>query len=322
MGCMPNAPRNAAGSSLPDSPRVASCTSPVRGARLHRVAAVVVALVAARAFAVDAAATAPPRSAHELIRSESERTGVSLDANTLFGKLVDRYRGLSFYKDSVKLAHRTVVPQAPAATAPAVEQSIDCTIRGTLLDVVSSAIGAGASCDARDVSPVGKLALAQQMWLLPHMALRFADEPLRSMHGGDCGALVPTSVEEVTIGERPLLRLHLQSGGAAPDPATTCEPTSLDFYVNPQSMLIERIEHTHELGKGVRYEATLEITPSRAVGEPTPPTLDPGDAAPASGPATGPSEAPASKNEPAPKQPAPTTEPASTAPRPGGPQLG
>lgn len=257
---------------------------------------------------------ATPPTTREIIVSESERIGASMDANTLFGKLVHRYRGMSFYQDSVKLAHRTVAPSTGDTANPnepiRSEQSIDCVVDGSYLDVVSSVLGGGASCDARDVSPIGRLTMARQLWTLPHLALRFADEPLRSMHGGgECGSLVPTRVEEVTIDARQLLRLHLESEQSkATDPLARCEQSTLDLYVNPASMLIERIEHSHGLGEGLRYEATLEIRPSRAVEETSPgtpptsttpepaaptgprgptigPTIDP---APASGPASGP----------------------------------
>jgi hypothetical protein len=239
-----------------------------------------------------------PAGTRDLITAEAERTGARIDANTLFGKLVNRYRGLSFYQDSVKLAHRTV-NESDAGAKPLVErqeaatrsertqantprtsreQSLDCKVNGTFLDVVSSVIGSGASCDARDTSPIGKLALARQMWTLPHLALRFADEPLLSMRAGDCGPLIPILVEEVTIDARPMLKLHLQSEKAGPaNGEERCHESTVDLFVNPTSMLVERIEQAHGLGDGVRYEATLEITPSRAVEEvpSQPPTQPP-----------------------------------------------
>ncbi len=249
-------------------------------------------------------------------------------ADKLFEQLVQRYRGLVLYKDSVKLAHRTVTvpstgdadaaptskqPEArdPASTASA-EHSIGVTVDGSTLAVISSAFGLGGSCDAHDASPLARVELARQLWSLPHLALRFADEPLASLRGG-CGTLVPTIVERVRIGDRTLLRLHLESpsdegrevrkrsadrgertasqrdtagagsadessaaprsGGhrtAASDPFA-CGPSTMDLFVNPESLLIERVEHVREIAEGVRYEATLEITPERAVTAPDAP---------------------------------------------------
>lgn len=210
-----------------------------------------------------------PRTTREVIRAESARTGVSLDAGTLFGKLVDRYRGLALYQDSVKLAHRTIAAE-PELPSVAVSQSMGCTVDGSTLAVISSALGTGGSCDTRDASPIAKVELARQLWTLPHLALRFADEPLRSMRGG-CGTLVPTRVEEVTIDERPLLRLHLESARPADGEEGSCEESTVDFFVNPHSLLVERVEHSHTIAEGVRYEATLEITPERAVSAPAAP---------------------------------------------------
>lgn len=219
--------------------------------------------VAPQVGAAQSGGNSLPRTTREVIRAESERTGASIDADTLFGKLVDRYRGLALYQDSVKLAHRTV--ERTAQPSSSVQQSMGCTVDGTTLAVISSALGTGGSCDAQDASPLAKLELARQLWTLPHLALRFAEEPLRSMRGG-CGTLVPTQVDEVTIDQKQLLRLHLTSER---DPTgaveVSCEESTVDLFVNPQSLLVERVEHSHTIAEGVRYEATLEITPERAV---------------------------------------------------------
>lgn len=277
------------------------------------IAPVLLAVVGcgAPAFAADGAEERQPPagqpSTREVIRAEIERTGASIDANTLFGKLVDRYRGLSLYQDSVKLAHRTI--DGATATSTSTQQSMGCTVDGSTLAVISSALGTGGSCDSRDASPMAQLELARQLWTLPHLALRFADQPLRSMRGG-FGSLVPTTVDEVTIDRKQLLRLHLESDGEVVVAAgTECDESTVDLYVNPQSLLVERVEHSLTIAEGVRYEATLEITPERAVAtpaatpaatpvlaEPTAPTATP---APAPVPsASPPAESPAAPHGP------------------------
>ncbi len=188
-----------------------------------------------------------------------------VDAAALFGRLVDRYRGLALYSDSVRLAHRTV-ESGSVGVSTTVEQALDCTVQGPTLDVRSSALGAGGSCDTRDESPLAKVSLSQRLWTLPHLALRFADEPLRSMQGG-CGTLVPTKVEQVTVDARSFLRLHLETEKPAVGESNNCEHSTVDLFVNPISMLVERVEHSRTLAAGIRYEATLEITPERAVTE-------------------------------------------------------
>lgn len=244
-------------------------------------------------------------------------TAESADATEFFGKLVHRYRGLTLYQDSVRLAHRTTAESRDAGSRS--EQILATLISGSVLDVSSSSVGAGASCDTRDASPVSRLALARQLWTLPHLALRFADEPLRSMHGGDdCGSLVPKRVESVTINERQFLRLHLESQRAANATADArCDETTVDFFVNPDSMLVERVEQSHELGEGMRYEATLEIVPSRALEEATPADQPKPAVAPAATPEPAPTAAPTTPTlvpAAAPASPAPAATP--VAPQP------
>ncbi len=276
-------------------------------------------------------------------------------AEHLFEQLVQRYRGLVLYKDSVRLAHRTVTVAAaedanihgPVERSPvdrdrtaSAEHSLGVTVEGSTLAVISSAFGLGGSCDSQDASPLARVELARQLWSLPHLALRFADEPLASLRGG-CGTLVPTIVERVRIGDRTLLRLHLESpverdraretqpavaeGHPASAPGASaervsrggfsegsesdgsvgaepfaCGPSTMDLFVNPESLLIERVEHVREIAEGVRYEATLEITPERAV------------AAPATGPEQQPAAPPA----------AASTPPSSAASAPSAPAVG
>ncbi|MFO0826907.1 MAG: hypothetical protein U0572_02065 [Phycisphaerales bacterium] len=205
-------------------------------------------------------------------------TPTSIDPAEFFRSLVDRYRTLTEYQDSVKLEQRTVERSSSVQSAP-VASAIDCSVRNDRLalrtsdlraETMRSALPWTSECDARDGSPLGRMRLASQLWLLPHLSLRFAEEPLRSMQGAG-GTLVPMTVETVTVGEKSLVRLHLvsrhddaPSGGAA-----SSRDATVDLFVNPRSMLVERIEHSRELAEGVRYEATIEISPERAVAAPT-----------------------------------------------------
>lgn len=241
----------------------------------------------------------------------------------LFQSLVDRYRGLSEYQDTVRLQHRTVddgaiVDSAVSASGesqgvtrdgdggrdlpcPTTEgdtrstvgiQIMDCLVSGSTLAVRASDLRdaavrsvVGDACDATDASAAGQLRLASRLWLLPHLSLRFADEPLRQMHG-DGDALTPVAVDTVTIGTKELLRLQLTSsrpdeitpdaadggdivppnGSGAHRPARSAKrPSTVHLFVNPESMLIERVEQSREIADGVRYESTIEITPERAV---------------------------------------------------------
>ncbi len=255
------------------------------------------------------------------------------DPLVFFRSLVDRYRGLSEYSDSVTLERRTVESSAPAASA--VGERLDCHVQGSTLAVNSSSVASTSRLDTKDASPASRIRLASQLWSLPHLALRFADEPLVSMDGTG-GSLVPTQVDEVLIGGKSYLRLHLVQSGSAPAantdglaaPAAEPRPdhvvaasatvpagtTSLDLFVNPRSMLVELIEHRRTLAEGVAYEATIRITPERAVGAEE---ADAAEQVPPEKP-TEPAPAPVETPGPAPltREPAPTEQPAHSAPPP------
>ncbi|MDZ4831837.1 MAG: hypothetical protein SGJ09_16785 [Phycisphaerae bacterium] len=207
-----------------------------------------------------------------------------LDPKLLYRNLVDRYRGLVDYSDSVTMEQRTV-ERASCSKPSTIERALDCQVHGGTLAVRTSDVRdeatrvvssfEGAS-DGRDTSVLSRLKRASQLWLLPHLSLRFAEEPLRSMQGAG-GTLVPTTVESVTIGSKEMLRLHLVSARDTSKVESNSRPSrdaTVDLFVNPRSMLVERIEHSREIAEGVRYEATIEIKPARASPAPAK-TLDP-----------------------------------------------
>jgi len=243
--------------------------------------------IALGCLAVAACGFAQATASGDIVRRLTERLTQSIarDANlhraedaqanagTFFVKLVDRYRSLALYRDSVKLAHRTVGTHAAtdatdAARGETFEQAMDCFVDGATLAVRSSALDGNGSCDTRDASPLARLALSQRLWTLPHLALGLTDEPLRSMQGDGCGVLVPTTVEHVTIDAKRFVRLHLESEKPVAGAEPPCEQSTVDLFVNPASMLVERVEHSRAIAEGVRYEATLEITPERAISVP------------------------------------------------------
>jgi hypothetical protein len=66
-----------------------------------------------------------------------------------------------------------------------------------------------------------------------------------------------TGAESVTIDNKPMVHVELKSGdGSSED----CQ-AKFDLFVNPDSMLIERIEGEQVLPDGANYSTTLQITP-------------------------------------------------------------
>jgi hypothetical protein len=71
--------------------------------------------------------------------------------------------------------------------------------------------------------------------------------------------------EAVTADQRHLVRVELRS--AEPAAEAGAEPAArFEFWVDPRSMLIERVEGRQRLPDGEDYRTTLEITPLRADG--------------------------------------------------------
>ena len=99
--------------------------------------------------------------------------------------------------------------------------------------------------------------LRYQLWLAPHLILKFTDEPLMELREGIEEGFTPTSVEQVLLGDKPMWLLQLQSG----DGLSSGFDAKFDFFVNPDSMLIERIEGIQHLPDGSDFITTLDITP-------------------------------------------------------------
>jgi hypothetical protein len=97
------------------------------------------------------------------------------------------------------------------------------------------------------------------------MALKYAESPESGFRTSVPKGFTATSVT-VTEGEKPMVHLELRSGDGDTD-----EPEAqFDLYVNPDSLLIERIEGQEPMPGGGSYETTLEITPEVAEAEPAP----------------------------------------------------
>ncbi len=178
-----------------------------------------------------------------------------------FAALVDRYRGLTAYEDVADVVEvRTRSGRPPLR----VETRIACTLEGEALTVTTpgSQFRSSAGLDVPiDSSPAMEaLVLRYNLWLAPHMALHFLDEPLKELRLGVPEGFTAAEAETVTVDEKHLVRLELRSEDPA-RPADAEAAARFEFWVDPQSMLIERIDGRQRLPDGADYRTTLEITP-------------------------------------------------------------
>jgi hypothetical protein len=200
-------------------------------------------------------AAAPPEW-DGCLTSDAETGELRIDALCFFDALIDRYQGLTAYED---VADVLQVTERRGEASERVETRIGCEIEGGKLRVRTPKSEArrliGLGVPAR-LSPAMEAALLRyQIWLAPHMALRFADRPQENFRVGVRDGLVATEAERVQVGDRSMVHLKLESGGGS-------DEASFDLFVNPESMLVERITGRQRLPDGAQYATTLDITPT------------------------------------------------------------
>ena len=97
------------------------------------------------------------------------------------------------------------------------------------------------------------------------MGLHFAQEPLRSFRQGVPQGFRVVGAEWTTLEKDRAIRLELESDDP-PDREVAAAAFSL--WIDPRSMLIERIEGRQQLPDGSTQKLTLEIEPvEEAMGE-------------------------------------------------------
>jgi hypothetical protein len=192
----------------------------------------------------------------------------SVEAAPFFGALAERYRALRAYEDVADVVEvRTHAGRSPLR----VETRIACRLEGDRLAVTTpgSQVRTGAGLEMPvDTSPAMEaLVLRYNLWLAPHMALHFEDEPLQDLRLGVPEGFTAAAAETVIVDEKRFVHLELLSADATV-PADAEPAARFEFWVDPQSMLIERIEGRQRLPDGADYRTMLRITPLRA--EPAP----------------------------------------------------
>lgn len=179
------------------------------------------------------------------------------DAAVFFEGLVDRYRRLAMYSDVVRMVQIT---HRHGERDQRVETELNCTVRDGHLDVMTPARQLRRSFGAlplRSTEKLNAITERQDFWLAPHMSLKFAEKPLESLRPGVTDGFTPTEMSEVTVDEREMVEIELKSGdGLSEDCEARC-----NLLVNPDSMLIERIQVNQRMADGSTQETTLDIRP-------------------------------------------------------------
>jgi hypothetical protein len=233
--------------------------------------------VGAAASVVDAAEVVAPGCAASRPDPDEARTALpvvgtaddaaAIDPAVFFDQLVRRYRSLHLYRDTARLVH---VTKRVGEEDTRLETEIGCEIREGNLHVQTPASQARSALHLDlplQHSPAAeKIARDYDLWLAPHMALRFVDEPLKEFRAGVEEGFTPTEAEQVTIDDKPMVHVELRSG----DGLSENSAAKFDLFINPETMLVERIDGEQRLPDGGSCTTTLHITPQEIEGgEPT-----------------------------------------------------
>lgn len=226
-------------------------------AKILQIGLATLALLQASAMAINSDSNdALKKSGDE--KEQFDLDAVKMEPLAFFESLVARYRGLSTYRDS---AHLVQITQREGNEDLRSVLNFLCEVVEGELQVITPEkqirSGLGLNLPIRKTDAMKDIELRYKLWLAPHMTLKFADEPLMQLREGIDEGFTPTSVERVLLGDKPMWLLQLQSG----DGLSSVFDAKFDFFVNPDSMLIERIEGIQHLPDGLDFITTLEITP-------------------------------------------------------------
>ena len=212
-----------------------------------------------------------------------------LDPIRFFKRLVDRYRAIEDYVEETEVEQVTDDPATddpPIRTRTRVRAEVrdDRLVveRPGLLDDVGRALTSskpGAS--------------EQDLWLLPHLRLRFSDSPLEEFRPGEDGGFRAAEADRVLVDDREMVRVELRAGG---DEESGPTEARFSLFVDPERMLVERVEGEEWLPGGLRHQTTLRIKSMMTLDDDPGETVDPGRAA--SEPVPGPSAPTPSESEP------------------------
>ena len=191
--------------------------------------------------------------------------GVPMEPLAYFEALVSHYRALDRYRDS---SHLVQITQRQGEADRRLESNLRCEITDGKLQVITPETqirrGLGLSVPLRRSEALRRAELRYQLWLAPHMALKYAEKPLDDLREGVEEGFTPTLLERVRVNDRDMVHLELRGG----DGLSQCSPATFDFFIDPDSMFIERIECDQRMPDGSRFQTLLEILPELESMEP------------------------------------------------------
>jgi len=219
------------------------------GRRLSAASVALTTLLFAGGTFAGEGSPAPNDDPPAVTASRSVRDGSTSDALAFFQRLVQRYRSLHRYSEEAEVEQVTEDPATagpPIRTRARVRAEVDdqeLTVESSsLADVVDDAL-----------RPPADGASDAELWMLPHLRLRFDEEPMETFRPAARTPFRASELDRVRVDDRELVRVELLSGETgAPD-------AKFSLYVDPDRMLVERVEGDEWLPGGLRHRTTVRI---------------------------------------------------------------
>ena len=175
-----------------------------------------------------------------------------LDPIRFFKRLVDRYRSIEDYVEETEIERIT---HDPATDDPPIRMRT--RVRAEVRDARLIVERPGLLDDVgRSLTSSKPGATAQDLWLLPHLRLRFSDSPLEEFRPTEEGGFRAAEADRVVVDDREMVRVELRAGGEAESGPTDAR---FSLLVDPERMLVERVEGEEWLPGGLRQQTTLRI---------------------------------------------------------------
>ena len=211
---------------------------------------------------VSADSFSPPPGRAILPSHPGEPGGLG-DPIAFFERLVLRYRSLRRYAERVEVLQITKDPETDDPGIRTLTRA-RAEITGDDLRVDRSGL-ASKAMDALALDEATTGASDAELWMLPHLSLRFTDQPLEHFRPGDRGPFRPSELDRVTVKDRQLVRVQLLAGDEE-DPAAR-----FNLFIDPERMLVERVEGDEWLPSGLHHQTTVRIEAHEVGAEETPP---------------------------------------------------
>lgn len=185
-----------------------------------------------------------------------------IDAVLMFAQIVERYRDLAVYEDTV-VVEQVTSREGENSTKEETEVRCEIDAKGEV------SVSTPAERIAKDLGisvlfhdwMIGPASTQFDTWMAPHMTLRVAKKPLSEFRSGIEEGFTPVKAEKVTVEKKELVRVELQSG----DGESEDFRAHFELFVDPETLLITHIHGEQMLPDGANLVTDYEITTENAI---------------------------------------------------------